>query len=116
MRWWKVVTLSVVALGAWATGAVAASARGASVVPTPARTHVGVVLPPGASPEPAAGSALRLDGFKVRSRQLQRSEGGVALSLGERVTLQLHYTRTALAPMMREDHDDGVLARVRLAF
>ena len=69
-----------------------------------------------ASEERAAGAGIRLEGGKIRTPYLQRSEAGVLLPLGSQVALQLHYERTALAPLMHADHDDGVMARLRLGF
>ena len=71
--------------------------------------HAGDVPPP-------EKARVRLEGGKTRIPYLQRSEAGVALPLTGAVALQLHYERTALAPLMRTDHDDGVMARLRLGF
>ena len=67
---------------------------------------------------PVSGTApwIKFGGLKSRAPQLKRSEAGVTLSLTENVAFQLHYERTALAPTMRHDHDDGVLTRLRISF
>lgn len=70
-----------------------------------------------APPPPATSSSrVRLRGQKWAGRQLQRSEAGLAWSLSPKVTLELNYERSALAPMMRHDHDDGILTRLKLGF
>src|SRR5438445_384825 len=37
-------------------------------------------------------------------------------ALSDRVTLNLTYERTAYAPMMPHDHDDGILTGLKLGF
>jgi hypothetical protein len=105
MSWWKAVALAGIILGAGAE-----SVRGASAV-----APAGFMLPePDAPTRPA--SWMHFEGQKFRGPELQRSEAGITMPLSANVALQLRYERTALAPMMREDHDDGVLTRLRLAF
>ena len=48
--------------------------------------------------------------------QLQRSEAGITWSRSPKVTLELEYERSAMAPTMPHDHDDGVLTRLKLSF
>ena len=49
---------------------------------------------------------MHVEGLKIAAPHFQRSEAGVAWSLGGGLSLQLHYERGAYAPMMRRDHDD----------
>ena len=63
-----------------------------------------------------AGSWLRFGGMRSLAPKLARSEAGLTLTVTPSVALQLHYERTAMAPMMRHDHDDGILTRLRLTF
>lgn len=65
---------------------------------------------------PAVTRWIRFGGLKSRAPQLRQSEAGVTLSLTRNVAFQLHYERTALAPTMRRDHDDGILTRLRVSF
>lgn len=68
-------------------------------------------------PLPALSSPwVRVGGFKSKAPTTSRSEGGLTLALSRGLAVQLHYERTAEAPMMRHDHDDGFLTRLRLAF
>jgi hypothetical protein len=122
----KLIVVGGIALAVCATGATAAG------VPALARANVTpVVARQGASspcrgdpvtsmalaePSPAPPSRLRLRGQKWAGRQLQRSEAGLAWSVSPQVTLELNYERSALAPMMRRDHDDGILTRLKLGF
>ena len=61
-------------------------------------------------------SPVHVEGLKIAAPHFQRSEAGVAWSLGGGLSLQLHYERGAYAPMMRQDHDDGILTRLKLSF
>ena len=61
-------------------------------------------------------SSVHIEGLKIAAPHFQRSEAGVAWSLGGGLSLQLHYERGAYAPMMRQDHDDGILTRLKLSF
>ena len=63
-----------------------------------------------------AASPVHVEGQKILAPHFQRSEAGLSWSLGGGVVLQLHYERGAYAPMMRQDHDDGILTRLKLSF
>ena len=75
-------------------------------------------------PEPAvvetpvvkATPRFRLQGEKYAGPFGKRTETGVEWSLDSRVSLQLNYERTAQAPMMPFDHDDGILTRFCIGF
>jgi hypothetical protein len=67
-------------------------------------------------PSPARTGDWRVEGEKYPSPTGVRSEAGVGLSLGSHLTIQLNYARTASVPMMGYDSDNGLLARLRLAF
>lgn len=70
-----------------------------------------------APPAPARpASSLHLQGQKIVARQLQRSEAGLSWALGPKLSLELDYERSALAPMMPHDHDDGFLTRLKIGF
>ncbi len=69
---------------------------------------------PDAPTRPA--SWVHFEGQKFRGPEMQRSEAGLTMPLGANVALQVRYERTALAPMMAQDHDDGILTRLRFAF
>ena len=88
------------ALGALATEAAAAE----FVVPPP---------PPPIAQEP---SRLHLAGQKYKAPQTRMSQAGVTWSLSDHVSLQLNYERTAYAPTMAKDHDDGILTGVKFGF
>ncbi len=116
MRWWLVVVTGVVlGVGGW----VGTAQGEACHVEVPAclagDDHL---LSSGLSPTPPAPRAswIHFGGFKSRVPKLSRSEAGLTLSLGSNVAVQLHYERTALAPMMHHDHDDGILTRLRFGF
>jgi len=61
-------------------------------------------------------SPLHVEGLKISAPHFQRSEAGLSWALGGGVALQLHYERSAYAPMMRQDHDNGILTRLKLSF
>lgn len=117
MRWPKAFVLAGMVGGVVAgSGAV----RGEMRPPAGQLAAIEAALPqaclhPG-PPLPRTASWIRFGGLKTRAPTLNRSEAGVTLSLGSHVAVQLHYERTALAPTMHHDHDDGVLTRLRLAF
>lgn len=67
-------------------------------------------------PPPKLASWIRVGGLKSKGPKLNRSEAGITVALGKGLAFQLHYERTAQAPMMRRDHDDGFLTRLRLTF
>jgi len=74
--------------------------------------HGDMAVGPGAGP----GSPLRFGGMRFLAPKLARSEAGLTLAVSPSVAVQLHYERTAMAPMMRRDHDDGILTRLRWTF
>ena len=55
-------------------------------------------------------------GQKDRAPQTRMSQAGLTWSLSERLLLHLSYERTAFAPTMARDHDDGVMTGVKLRF
>ena len=61
-------------------------------------------------------SPLHVEGQKVTAPHFQRSEAGISWSLTDRLTLNLSYERTAYAPLMPRDHDDGIVTGVKLGF
>ncbi len=70
-----------------------------------------------APPAPApAGRRFRLKGEKFGAPLTGRTEAGVEWALDSRVSIQLNYERTAQAPMMPFDHDNGILTRLRIGF
>jgi len=79
-------------------------------------------LPAGIGPAPSALTAgqpparLVLTGEHTSAPGLQRAETGLTWAIGVHVAVQLSYARTATAPPMRGDHEDGVVTRVRLGF
>jgi hypothetical protein len=90
--------------------AVVASARLPLTLPTPPL----VMAPP---PPPERGtSRLGFAGQKLAARQTRMSQAGLTWSLSDRLTLHLSYERTAYAPIMPQDHDDGILTGLRVGF
>jgi len=88
-----------------------------------ARAQVPIELPPPRfvlPPEPPAPeqgtSRLGLGGQKQRAPQTRMSQAGVFWSFTDRLALHLSYERTAFAPTMSRDHDDGVLTGLRVRF
>ena len=65
---------------------------------------------------PSKPAPLRIGGLKIQAPQFQRSEAGVTWSLNDTLELQLHYERGAYAPMMHQEHDNGILTRLKLSF
>jgi hypothetical protein len=120
----------VVILAASPTGASAASLQVAASTVSSARTATSRVIEiqpiaPGpatdaiaspASPTRGVTPRLRIRGQKWVAPQLQRSEAGLTWSLSPKVTLELNYERSAMAPTMPHDHDDGFLTRLKLSF
>jgi len=100
------------ALGAALALGTAAARVGAEAPATPCSA---IMLPPQAPP-PQAASRLGLAGARYVDPQTRMSEAGVTWSVGSRLTLQLSYERTAFAPLMSRDHDDGIITRIRLGF
>ena len=70
---------------------------------------------PPPQPEPLV-PGLAVVGHKLRSPQTKMSEAGLTWSLSNHVTLNLSYERTAYAPLMPRDHDDGIMTGVKLGF
>jgi hypothetical protein len=120
--------LLLVALGAaLATGAEATvrhghakrvhSRRVVTRAKTPAPRQVRRFVLPPPPPEPVRPpSRLGVVGQKYAAPQTRMSQAGLAWSLTERLSLLLSYERTAYAPTMSRDHDNGVLTGLRLAF
>ena len=92
-------------------GRVVASAQVPFDIPAP-RALTAAPPPP---LEPLA-PRLGLVGLKLRAPQTRTSEAGITWALSDRVTLNLTYERTAYAPMMPHDHDDGILTGLKLGF
>jgi hypothetical protein len=57
-----------------------------------------------------------LKGQKYAAPFSKRTEAGVEWSIDSHVSIQLNYERTAQAPTMSFDHDDGILTRFRIGF
>lgn len=72
------------------------------------------------APPPPAPSALptRLGfaGGKYLAPQTKMSQAGLTWSFTDRLKLHLSYERTAFAPVMSRDHDDGVVTGLKLTF
>jgi hypothetical protein len=66
--------------------------------------------------EADAPSRLHLRGQKVAARPLNRSEAGVSWSLSPKIAVELNYARNAFPPMFANDHDDGLITRLKLGF
>lgn len=125
--WRKLIGVVGVALAAGATGVLAATLPAVASADSPTATATDgpclsdreATIAPMAQGSPApvrSPSRVRFRGQKVVGRQLQRSEAGVVWSLSPKVSLELNYERSALAPMMPNDHDDGFLTRFKLGF
>lgn len=91
-------------------GVLALAAGAAHAGPEPDRTEAS------RQPRPAKTGDWRVGGEKYPSPTGARSEAGLGLSLGSHVTIQLNYARTASVPMMGYANDNGLLARLRVAF
>ena len=83
--------------------------------PSPARSAAMAAVASISSPI-GGSSRLHVGGQKWVAPQLRRSEAGVTWSLSPRVTVEFNYERSALAPTMLHDHDDGFLTRLRIGF
>ena len=110
-----------VVVAALALGAAQAAATTPDIGPAPVCSAASQDIAMGSFLRPVRQMArptswFRFGGQKLRGPQLERSEAGVTLSLFPSVAVQLHYERTARSPLMRGDHDDGVLTRLRLRF
>jgi hypothetical protein len=55
-------------------------------------------------------------GVKYKAPQTRMTEARVSWALGAHLSVELGYERTAYAPTMSRDHDDGVLTGVKLGF
>ena len=105
------LVLAIGTTGAWA-GSVPIAAPAVAIPPA-------AVTPPGGpvvSAPPGLSSRLHVRGQKWAAPQLQRSEAGLSVTLSPKVTLELNYERTAQAPTMPHDHDDGFLTRLKFGF
>lgn len=69
------------------------------------------VAPPAGTP-----SRLHVRGQKVAALPLTRSEAGLSWSLSPQVALEFNYSRNAFPPMFANDHDDGLMTRLKLGF
>jgi hypothetical protein len=72
--------------------------------------------PEAAAADAAESSRLHLRGQKVAARPVNRAEAGVSWSLSPKVALELNYARNAFPPMFANDHDDGLMTRLKLGF
>jgi len=88
------------------------AAAGVSEVPL----TTGIAAP--APPPPPSGIPSRLGfaGGKYLAPQTRMSQAGVTWSLSDRLLLHLSYERTAFAPIMSRDHDDGIVTGLKLRF
>jgi hypothetical protein len=89
---------------------VVASAAVPVETSTPRTADAGA--PPSGRTDPRFGVA----GSKIRAPQTKMSEAGITFAFTNRITLNLSYERTAYAPLMRHDHDDGILTGVQIGF
>ena len=106
-------TVRRMAVGAFvALGAAGAARVAAEPLPEPCLA----VPVPAAAPAPRSMSRLGLAGVRYVDPQTRMSEAGLAWSLSDRLTLRLSYERTAFAPLMARDHDDGILTGIKLGF
>jgi hypothetical protein len=69
---------------------------------------------PPAPVQPARRFSLK--GQKYNAPFSKRTEAGVEWAFDSHVSIQLNYERTAQAPTMSFDHDDGILTRLRVGF
>jgi hypothetical protein len=74
-----------------------------------------IAAPPPRLPS-ALPSRLGFAGGKYLAPQTRMSQAGVTWSLNDWLTLHLSYERTAFAPTMSRDHDDGVVTGLKLCF
>lgn len=63
-----------------------------------------------------APGRVEVRGRKIAARPVSRSEAGVSWSLGPRLALEFDYARNAFPPLMPNDHDDGLIGRLKLGF
>jgi hypothetical protein len=92
-------------------GRVVARAEIASVAPAP---DIAAPAPP--PPPSAIPSRLGFAGGKYLAPQTRMSQAGVSWSVTDWLSLHLSYERTAFAPVMSRDHDDGVVTGLALRF
>ena len=119
MRNLTVAVVAVVASSTYARAVIlpAMAAPVASVNAAITNTIQGASSGTIAAPKPLAPTPrLRIRGQKWVAPQLQRSEAGISWSVSPKVTLELNYERSAMAPTMPHDHDDGFLTRLKLSF
>ena len=74
------------------------------------------VVPPAPAAPAKEPSRFGVEGLKIASPQTRMTQAGVKWSLSNHVSLHLSYERTAYAPLMLRDHDDGILTGLRLGF
>ena len=78
-------------------------------------SHAFVVpLPP--PPPERTPSRFGVAGQKYAAPQTRMSQASLTWSLSDRLLLHLSYERTAFAPTMERDHDDGILTGVKVRF
>jgi len=106
-------TIRRAAMGALvALGAAAAARVGAEPLPEPCLA----VAAPAPAPPARPASRLGLAGVRYVDPQIRTSEAGLAWSVSDRLTLRVSYERTAFAPLMARDHDDGIMTGIKLGF
>ena len=86
----------------------------AEVPSIPLTTTIASPTPP--PPPSAIPSRLGFAGGKYLAPQTRMSQAGLTWSLSDRVKLLLSYERTAFAPTMSRDHDDGIVTGLKLTF
>jgi len=91
---------------------VVASASVPLALPAQRRFIVPPVLPPPERTLPR----LNVAGQKERAPQTRMSQASLMWSLSEHLLLHLSYQRTAFAPTMSKDHDDGIMTGVKVRF
>ena len=104
-----------------ATGADAAGRRARpqpAVVSEPCTETAAPTFVLGPAPPPPAQETSRFGvvGQKYAAPQTRMSQAGVLWSLSNHLSLQLSYERTAYAPLMPQDHDNGILTGLRVGF
>lgn len=109
MRWTSVVAAVGVTILTSGSAVLAANE------PCPAEQSA-ELMAEGVPPAESVPSRLSIRGQKVLARPLQRSEAGLSLALSPTIAVELNYARNAFPPMFQNDHDDGILTRLRLGF
>jgi len=111
---WRLVAAVVGALGL--TGVAAAVDDG----PCPPDRAAWIASAGEAAPSDAGGddapSRMSVRGQKLAGRPMNRSEAGLSWALGRHLAVELNYARNAFPPMMPNDHDDGLITRLKLGF